>query len=128
VESIPVEFQWLSGAAFAVAVAVLAAWSRVFGKKEGPPTQRVQEFYAAGQLADMGPVKELVAAVSLLVTETSASTKAQTRTAEELARLATAYERSITQQEREREIEDEVERRYRDRYGPALPTRSPSKT
>ncbi|WEJ35027.1 hypothetical protein [Devosia sp. SD17-2] len=42
-DSIPADFQWLGGAAFAIATAVLAAWSKVFGKNEGPTGAEAQE-------------------------------------------------------------------------------------
>jgi hypothetical protein len=43
-----------------VQLALYAAYGQTIGKKQGPAAPKVQEFYAAGGLADMGPVKELV--------------------------------------------------------------------
>jgi Xaa-Pro aminopeptidase len=124
-ESIPAEFQWIGGAAFAIAVAVFAAWSRVTGKKEGPPQPKVQEFYAAGQLADMGPVKELVEAAGLVFQQQvrtnihlEASAKAQQTAAEALTKFAEAYEHRIEDEQREKEIADEVDRRLRQQQTP----------
>ncbi|MBF0679912.1 MAG: hypothetical protein IR164_13350 [Devosia sp.] len=93
-DSIPTDFQWLGGAAFAIAIAVLAAWSKVFGNKEGPATPKVQEFSVSGQLADMGPVKELIEQTGLLMQQ-------QVRTNIHLEAVAVALKR----------FADEVERR-----------------
>src|SRR5690606_21175757 len=110
-ESIPADFQWLGGAAFAIAIAVLAAWSKVFGKKEGPATPKVQEFSVSGQLADMGPVKELIEQTGLLMQQQVRTNIHLEAVAVALKRFADAYEHRIEDEQREREIADEVERR-----------------
>jgi len=121
-ESIPTEFQWVGGIAFAIAIGVLAAWSKFFGKKEGPAQPKVQEFAMTGQLADMGPVKELIGSVGLVAQQMiranmalEANAKAQETAAVALTKFAATYEHQIEDAEREREIAEEVERRLKDR-------------
>ena len=110
-ESIPAEFQWIGGAAFAIAVAVLAAWSRFSGKKEGPEAPKVQEFYASGQLADMGPVKELVEQAGLLLQQQVRTNIHLEAVAVALTKFADTYAHRVEDEQREKEIEEEVERR-----------------
>lgn len=114
-EAIPAEFQWVGGIAFAIAIAVLAARSHFAGKKDGPAQPRVQEFYASGQLADMTPVKELVEQTGLLVQQQVRTNIFLERCASALERAASTYEGEIEDQQREREIEEEVARRLKDR-------------
>lgn len=114
-ESIPAEFQWVGGAAFAVAIAFLAARSHFSGKKEGPPAPKVQEFYASGALADMGPVKELVETAGLLMQQQVRTNMHLEATATALTKFASAYEHRMEDEQREREIADEVDRRLRER-------------
>ena len=114
-ESIPAEFQWIGGLAFTVAVAVLAAWSRFSGKKQGPEQPKIQEFALSGQLADMGPVKELIEGVGLLVQQMVRANMHAEKTADALTRFAELYEHRMEDEQREKEIADEVDRRLRER-------------
>ena len=116
-DSIPAEFQWVGGVAFAIAIGVLAAWSKVFGKKEGPPAPKVQEFAVSGQLADMGPVKELIESVGLLVQQQVRTNIHLEAAAAALTKFAHTYEHRMEDEQREREIADEVDRRLRERQG-----------
>jgi len=114
-DSIPVEFQWLGGAAFAIAIVALAAWSKVLGKKEGPPAPKVQEFYASGQLADMGPVKELVEAARLLMQQQVRTNIALEETSKGIHHLVRTYEQHLAEEQRDREIAEEVARQLKDK-------------
>ncbi len=112
-ESIPTEFQWIGGVAFAVSIAFLAARSHFAGKKEGPPAPKVQEFYASGQLADMGPVKELVETAGLLLHQQVRTNIHLEASANALKQFADAYEHRIADEQREREIAEEVARQLK---------------
>jgi len=126
-ESITAEFQWVGGIAFTVAIAVLTARSYMSGKKEAP--SKVQEFAVSGQLADMGPIKELIEGVGLLVQQMvraninseamtkaiEANTKVEAEAAAALNRFADAYLHRVEDEQREKEITEEVERRLRER-------------
>lgn len=101
---------------FILAGAVFAAWSRLQGKKEGPPQPKVQEFYAAGQLADMGPVKELVEQAGLLFQQ-------QVRTNIALEKLATLWAEDLEARrkaEAERDLDEEVRRRVAEEVRTAI--------
>jgi hypothetical protein len=115
------QLQTLATIAFVIALAVFAAYSRTIGKKEGPPQPKVQEFYASGQFADMGPVRELLEQAGLLFQQQvrtnmlmEASAKAQQQSADALTKFSNAYEHRIESEEREKEIADEVDRRLRE--------------
>ncbi len=134
------EHQAIAGLAFLIALGVFGAWARIFGKKEGPAKPEVKEFALTGQFADMSAVKELVEQAGLVFqqmvrtnmlhekdidlrakaveqsTEIVRSlVEQQADTAKALHRLAVAYEAHIADEQREREIEEEVERRVRER-------------
>lgn len=116
-ESIPAEFQWVGGVAFAIAIAFLAARSHFAGKKDGPAAPKVQEFYAAGQLADMGPVKELVETAGLLMQQQVRTNIHLEAVAKALTKFAETYEHRIEDEQREKDIADEVDRRLRKMTG-----------
>ncbi len=110
-DAIPAEWQPLGTILFVIAIVIFGAWSRIFGKKQGPEAPKVQEFYAAGQMADMGPVKELVEQTGLLMQQ-------QVRTNIALERIATAAEaalEALAEQREEQDREEEVERRVAER-------------
>lgn len=113
VSYLPAEWQGLAAIAFVVSMAVFAAWARTFGKKEGPPAPKVQEFYAAGQLADMGPVKELVEGVGLLMQQQVRTNIALEETAKAIAHLCAVFEAHLEEERREREIAEEVARQLK---------------
>lgn len=109
------QHQAIAGIAFLIACGVFAAWSRVFGKKEGAPQPKVQEFALSGQLADMGPVKELIEGVGLLMQQQVRTNMHLEATAEALTKFAKLYEHRVEDEQREKEIADEVDRRLRQR-------------
>jgi len=115
VSSLPVEWQAPAAILFFVLMAIFAAWARVFGKKEGPPTPKVQEFALSGQFADMGPVKELIEGVGLLIQQQIKANMHSEATAKALTKFAELYEHRVEDEQREKEIADEVDRRIRQR-------------
>lgn len=126
---IPDEWRPLALLIFVVGGAVSAVMTYHKGKKAGPETQKVQEFAVSGQLADMGPVKELIEGVGLLVQQMvraninteamtkaiEANTKVEAEAAAALNRFADAYLHRVEDEQREKEIADEVDRRLRER-------------
>ena len=102
VSFLPDEWQGVAAIVFVVSMGIFAAWARTFGKKEGPPTPKVQEFYAAGQLADMGPVKELVESVGLVMQQMVRTNIALEATAKSIERLAETVEAQIDEARREK--------------------------
>ncbi len=65
-EQIPAEWRPIALLIFITVGAVGAALTYLRGKKAGPEQPKVQEFYAAGQLADMSPVKELTGQLNVV--------------------------------------------------------------
>jgi Xaa-Pro aminopeptidase len=105
-----------------VAVAIFSAYHYVTGKK--PAKTEATEFAVAGQLADMGPVKALIEQTGLLVQQQvrtnmhlEATAKAQEEAAKALTKFADTYEHRMEDEQREKEIAEEVERRLRERGG-----------
>lgn len=94
---------------FVAVVAIFSGWSLVFGRKK--PSPETKEFSVAGQLADMGPVKELVEQHGLLMQQ-------QVRTNIVLERVAAAVERlveMIAEDREQQDREEEIERRVAER-------------
>lgn len=110
VSFLPAEWQGIAAAVFVAAMGIFAAWARFFGKKEGPPAPKVQEFYASGHLADMGPVKELVEGVGLLMQQQVRTNIALEEMAKAVNRLSGVLEDQIEEARREKEIAEEVKR------------------
>lgn len=108
---LPESIRGLAWAVFGVLVSVGAAFAYLRGKKEGPPAPKVQEFYASGQLADMGPVKELIEQTGLLVQQQVRTNMHLERCAVAMERVTAAYEGHLADERNEAEIEAEVERR-----------------
>jgi hypothetical protein len=100
---------------FMAAVAVFSAYHYVTGKK--PTKTETKEFAVAGQLADMGPVKELIEQTGLLVQQQVRTNLHLEATSKALTRFAELYEHRVEDEQRQREISDEVERRLRERGG-----------
>jgi hypothetical protein len=103
IEGLDPNLQWLLTTVFVVAVAVFTAWSHVTGK--AAPKQKAAEFTMAGQLADMGPVKELVEQTGLLVQQQVRTNLAIEACVEQIARLVEAQLTEIEDRDREEEIE-----------------------
>lgn len=114
-EQIPVEWRPLALFVFVVFGAGGAALSYLRGKKVGPEAPKVQEFALSGQLADMGPVKELIEGVGLLVQQQIRANIHAEATAKALTKFADIYEHRVEDEQREKEIADEVDRRLRQR-------------
>lgn len=115
VSFLPAEWQAPVAVLFAVSMVLFAAWARVFGKKEGPPAPKVQEFAMSGQLADMGPVKELVESVGLLVHQQVRTNMAIEANTKAITHIAGVFESNMEAERRDREISDEVRRQLKDR-------------
>jgi hypothetical protein len=94
---------------FAVAVSLFAAWSLIFGRK--PAKEQTKEFALTGQLADMGPVKELVEGVGLLIQQQVRTNIHLEGCARALQAAADAYAGELAAERNEAEMEAEVERR-----------------
>ena len=101
--------QSLGTIVFVILVGAFTAWSLVFGKK--PKETQTKEFAVAGQLADMGPVKELVEQTGLLVQQQIRTNIFLERCAVAMEKATTAYEGHLAAERNEAEIEAEVERR-----------------
>lgn len=117
IDGLSPEFQTIGTLIFLAFVALLTAWSTVFGKNQ--PCQQTKEFSLAGQLADMGPVKELVEGVGLLVQQ-------QVKTNLHLDALVTLAAASIEEQKKERadrDLDEEVQRRVANEVADALERR-----
>lgn len=114
---------------FVLFVSFFGAKQYVKGKKEQPP--KTTEFAVAGgaaHLMDMGPIKELIEHVGLLVQQQvrtnmslEAHTEGQVETAaalrqlaSQVSRLADAYEGELKAEASERQLE-EIERRLAER-------------
>lgn len=115
VSFLPSEWQGVAAGLFVLCMVVFAAWARVFGKKEGPPAPKVQEFYAAGQLADMGPVKELVESVGLVMQQMVRTNIALEETAKTQKHLCDIFEARLEDERRDREIAEEVARQLKEK-------------
>lgn len=109
IEGLDPNLQWLLTTVFVLAVGVFTAWSHVRGK--AVPRPKAAEFNIAGQLADMGPVKELIEQTGLLVQQQVRTNIHLEAACVALKRLADAYEAELAAERNEAEIETEVERR-----------------
>lgn len=121
IEGLDPNLQWLLTTVFVVAVAVFTAWSHVKGK--ATPRQKSTEFSMAGQLADMGPVKELVEQTGLLVQQqvrTNMHLEAVAKSMEGLAGLYEAHLEALATQE---EVEERAQQLFERRLAEHRPTR-----
>ncbi|MCW5722774.1 MAG: hypothetical protein KIS86_16685 [Devosia sp.] len=109
-EHIPPDWRPFALFVFIIVGAGGAALSYLRGKKVGPET-KVQESAVFGQLADMGPVKELIEQTGLLMQQQVRTNIHLEAVAVALKRFADAYEHRIEDEQREKEIEEEVQRR-----------------
>lgn len=122
IEGLDPTFQAVGTAVFVIIVAVYSAFSYLSGRKPTTQTTTTKEFAVAGQLADMGPVKALIEQTGLVVQQLirqnlalEANAKAQQQAAEALTKFASTYEHRMEDEQREKEIADEVDRRIRER-------------
>ena len=124
IEGLDPSFQAIGTLIFVVIIAAYSAFSYITGRKPTAKTE-TKEFAVTGQLADMGPVKELIEQTGLVAQQLirqnialEANAKAQEATAKALGRFAELYEHRVEDEQREREIADEVDRRLRQRNTP----------
>lgn len=110
-DQVPAQYQPIAGFIFALIIAIGSAVMFLRGRREGAPKPKVQEFYASGQISDMGPVKELVEGVGLLFQQQVRTNIAIERCAGALEQAAAAYAGEIKAQREEAEIAAEVDRR-----------------
>jgi hypothetical protein len=113
---LPEEWRTLATIIFVAVVAVGGALAYLRGKKEGPPAPKVQEFYASGQISDMGPVKELVEGQGLLYQQQVRTNLALERVAvalEKIGEPAAKYVEAKLEEIEDHEREEEIERRAR---------------
>lgn len=104
----------LATVVFIICAAAFAAWSRTIGKREGVPAPKVQEFYAGGQLADMGPVRELIEGQGLLIQQqvrTNLALEASAGALVEVAAIFRAYMEDRAKERADRNLDEEVARR-----------------
>lgn len=113
IEGLDPSLQAIGTAIFMVAVAVFSAFSYVKGKK--PPTETTKEFAVSGQLADMGPVKELVEQAGLLFQQQVRTNMQLEATALALTRIAEIIEGRFDEERRDREIAEEVSRQLKEK-------------
>ena len=111
-DSIPADFRGLAIVVFVIGSSLLAAWSSRRGAREPDDQQpKVREFAVTGQLADMGPVRQLIEDAGLLIQQ-------QVKTNVLLERLSVSLEKAIGEWQAAREEadrEDEIERRAQER-------------
>jgi hypothetical protein len=121
---LPAEWRPLAWAIFIIFGAVGAAITFARGQKKGPPEQKVQEFAMTGQLSDMGPVRELVELMGLLVQQQIRTNIHLESLAEEAGKGVAAYSKHLL----DVEIEEEVERRMKARDVPNARRSPPTRT
>lgn len=114
-DQVPTEWRPLALLIFVIGGAISALLTYHRGRKAGPEAPKVQEFYAAGALHDMGPVKELVEALGLLVQQQIKTNIHAEATAKAINRLAETVETQIEEARREKEIAEEIQRQLKDR-------------
>jgi hypothetical protein len=113
---IPQQFTGLATLIFVSVLAAGAGVARLIGKREGAPQPKVQEFYAAGAISDMGPVKELVEGQGLLYQQQVRTNIALERVAVALETISGEAGRYVTaklEEIEDHEREEEIERRAR---------------
>ena len=108
INALPVEWQSIGTAVFAIFVLIFAAWSKVFGKRE-PVRAEVKEFAMSGQLADMGPIKELVENTGLIVVENRELIVQLKKQNEHFAKIIDLGVAELERQADEREVANKVE-------------------
>lgn len=116
IEGLDSNLQWLLTTAFVIGIAIFSAWSHVFARRQSPKpaVSAVKEFHAAAQLADMGPVKELVEGQGLLIQQqvrTNIALEAVAKAVERTAVVAEAYIEDRQRERAERDLDEEVKRR-----------------
>lgn len=128
VSFLPDEWQGIFAAVFVVGLGFFAAWARFFGKREGPPAPKVQEFTVAGQFTDMGPMKELAQVFRILVglddppegkavatlPQLMAVLSAAARTDNELRDLLAAHLADQREEREKREAAEDLEERAKE--------------
>jgi hypothetical protein len=121
--AVPDEWRPFAWAVFILVGAVSTALAFIRGQKKGPVEPKVQEFAVTGQLSDMGPVRELIELMGLLVQQQIRTNIHLESLAEEAGKGVAAYSKHLL----DVEIEEEVERRLKVRQEPNA-RRSPTRT
>lgn len=109
--AVPDEFKPFAVVIFVLAGAVGIVLTFLRGHKKGPEQPTVKEFALTGQMADMGPIREMIENQGLLYQQ-------QIRTnihLESLAEVASQALEAHMKRLQEEHIEDEVERRLKAR-------------
>lgn len=122
-EGLDPNLQALGTLVFVVAVGLFAAWSVIFGRK--PPKEHTKEFSLAGQLADMGPVKELVEGVGLLIQQQVRTNIHLEAVAVTLKSVAELYEDHLKAQATQEEVEERAQQLFERRLAEQRPKRRP---
>lgn len=112
IEGLDPSLQAIGTAIFMVAVAVFSAFSYVKGKK---PETETKEFAVSGQLADMGPVKELIEQAGLLFQQQVRTNIQLEATAKAIERFGTVFETHLEEERRDREIAEEIARQLKEK-------------
>lgn len=120
-EIIPAEWRPMALFIFVVGGALSAVLTYHRGKRAGPEKPRVQEFYAAGQLADMGPVKELVEQTGLLIQQQLRTNLALERCAVAMENATAAYQGQIAHQATQDEVEERAQQLFERRLAAERP-------
>lgn len=123
IEGLDPNLQLFLTTAFVVAVAVFSAWSHVKGKSA--PKQKSTEFSMAGELSDMGPIKELIEQTGLLVQQqvrTNIHLEAMATTIKEVAELYRAEMKAHANQE---EVEERAQQMFERRLAEDRPAHRP---
>ncbi len=121
IEGLEPGLQFAGTLVFVICVGAFAAWSLIFGKK--PRSTETKEFSLAGQLADMGPVKELVEQTGLLVQQQVRTNIHLEAVALALKNAATLYEGQLEAQATQEAAEKLAQQLFERRLAEERPTR-----
>jgi len=121
IEGLEPGLQFAGTLVFVICVGAFAAWSLIFGKK--PRATETREFSLAGQLADMGPVKELVEQTGLLVQQQVRTNMHLEAVAVALKNAATLYEGQLEAQATQEEVEARAQQLFERRLAEERPPR-----
>lgn len=121
IEGLEPGLQFAGTLVFVICVGAFAAWSLIFGKK--PRATETREFSLAGQLADMGPVKELVEQTGLLVQQQVRTNMHLEKVADALKAAAEIYQEQMEAQATQEEVEERAQQLFERRLAEQRPAR-----